>query len=359
MTAAVLRTSCFALLMALLSCQGRSGVSDNDTVAIDPDKSVVCFMYHRFDDSKFPSTSTSTNDFEAHLRYLKENGFTVLSFSAAMEYLRSDTPAKKVAVITIDDGYKSFYERGLPLLRKYEMPATLFINTGTVAASDYMDWDQLKMAMESGVEIGNHTHSHSYFMNEEAPARYETFERDIKKSVLIISEKLGITPEVFAYPFGEFDTGMKQVVKDTGFKYAAAQHSGVVHSGTDVYQVPRFPMSGAYAELAQFAEKASMLPLKVVGQRPDDTTLPSGDLRPLLRLIIENEGLQTNRMQCFVQGAECALTIIEENSNEITITVRATRALSRRRTLYTLTAPDTAGAWHWYSHLWINSEVRD
>ena len=357
----LLNTSFVLLLAGFLSCQGKSETAgDQNLVATHPDKTVVCFLYHRFGDARFPSTNTSVTDFEAHLRYLKEEGFKVFSFSDAMDYLHSETPREKVAVITIDDGYLSFYERGLPLLKKYSMPATLFINTETVGATDYMGWEELKAAMADGVEVANHTHSHRHFMNIDTSTRYDVFEADIMKSTDIISEKLGITPEVFAYPYGEFDDGMKRVVKEAGFKYAAAQHSGVAHAGCDPYQIPRYPMAETYSGLAQFSEKASMRPLKVISQSPDDTPLPPHDSRPLLRLTIQNEGLQTGRSQCFVQGGDCELKVMKENADEIVITVRAGGDLSRRRrTLYTVTVPDSTGAWHWYSHLWINNGVPD
>lgn len=354
----LLRTPHIILLAGLLSCQGRSGTPDVSKVgAPDPDKSLVCFLYHRFGDPRFPSTNTSTVDFEAHLRYLEEEGFSVLPFSDAMDYLHSEEPMAKVAVITIDDGYLSFYERGLPLLKKYNMPATLFINTETVGASDYMGWEEIRAAIADGIEVGNHTHSHRYFMNEDSSNRYDVFQEDITRSKEIISEKLGINPEVFAYPYGEFDKGMKLVVKKAGFKYAAAQHSGVAHARSDPYQIPRYPMSETYAGLAGFAEKAYMRPLKVITQVPDNTLLPVGDWQPLLRLTVQNEGLQTSRLQCFVQGSDCELKIVEENAEELVITVRTRGDLSRRRrTIYTVTVPDSTGAWHWYSHLWINRE---
>ena len=356
----LLKTSRIILLAGLLSCQGKSGTAeDRNVVAPDPDKTVVCFLYHRFGDARFPSTNTSTVDFEAHLRYLEEGRFRVLSFSDAMDYLHSEEPMAKVAVITIDDGYMSFYERGLPLLKKYNMPATLFINTETVGASDYMGWEELTTAIGDGIEVGNHSHSHRYFMNEDESIRYDVFESDIIRSKEIISEKLGITPEVFAYPYGEFDNEMKRVVKKVGFKYAATQQSGVVHAGSDPYQIPRYPMSETYAGLAGFAEKASMRPLKITRQVPDNTVLPPADPQPLLQLTIQNEGLQTSRLQCFVQGGDCELKITEENAEKLVITVRAKGDLSRRRTMYTVTVPDNTGVWHWYSHLWINNGVPD
>src|SRR5690348_13954384 len=101
---------------------------DTNSYPQDNGKEIVCFIYHRIGDHRYPSTNTSPKDFEAHLSYLSKNNFTVLSFSDALKYLQSGESGKKVAVITIDDGYTSFYKNGLPLLKKYHMPASLFIN---------------------------------------------------------------------------------------------------------------------------------------------------------------------------------------------------------------------------------------
>ena len=70
----------------------------------------------------------------------------MITFSQAIAYLKSDEPVQKTAVITIDDAYKSFLKNGLPLLKKYNFPSTLFINTETVGGGVYMDWAQLQSA---------------------------------------------------------------------------------------------------------------------------------------------------------------------------------------------------------------------
>jgi peptidoglycan/xylan/chitin deacetylase (PgdA/CDA1 family) len=49
--------------------------------------------------------------------------------------------------------------------KKYDIPATLFINTKTVGGGDYMTWGELKDVVKHDIEIGNHTHSHAYFLN--------------------------------------------------------------------------------------------------------------------------------------------------------------------------------------------------
>lgn len=343
------------LLFLMVSCLGKSST---ETKNINPEKTVACFIYHRFGDSRFPSTNVSINDFEKHLRYLSENNFQVLSLSEALDYLESDEPVRKTVVLTIDDGYKSFYENALPLLRKYKMPATMFINTETVGGKDYMNWTQLKEIMKANVEIGNHTHTHAYFLNEDETTRYTTFENEINESQKIITENLGVKPILFAYPYGEFDEQMKNVVRKLNFQCGAAQYSGVLYYETDRYQLPRFPMAEAYANLDKFVEKVSMKPLRVTNESIKNTVLQPTNLQPKLTLTFDNIGLELNRLQCFVQGSECDLQI-QSDSAQSTITLQAAKDLAtRRRTLYTITVPDGKGNWYWYSHLWINPNVK-
>lgn len=347
--------NCFLLFALAISCSG-SNSSGNDPD--QPEKTVVCFIYHRFEDNRYPSTNVSQKDFESHLRYLNDHGFQVLNLSEALNYLNSGTPAQRTAVITVDDGYRSFYENGLPLLRRYKMPATLFINTGSVGSGDYMSWDQLQEVHEAKIEIGNHTHTHLKFLDMPEPARYKMFEEEIQRCQRIIKSKLGLTPSVFAYPYGEFDEGMKKVVEKMGFACAAAQYSGVMYVQTDRFRIPRFPMAEYYSDPERFAEKAMMLPLRITTESPQSTLFSHTQPNPQLTLTFDSDDLVVEQLQCFVQGGECEMSITR-SENQVTVKMKSVLALSsQRRTLYTVTVPDKRGRWHWYSHLWINTEVR-
>lgn len=335
-----------------------AGSPNTDAPEVSEYKEVVCFIYHRFGDSRFPSTNISLKDFEAHLAYLKKNNYKVVTFSEAIRYLNSNQPTQKTAVLTIDDGYKSFFTNGLPLLKKYKMPATLFINTETVGGGDYMDWKELKLAAESAIEIGNHTHSHAYFLNEPEATRYTSFEKEIALSQKLINEHLNLSPTVFAYPYGEFDARMKAIVQQAGFVGAAAQNSGVIYNGSDIFQCPRFPMSEAYASIDQFTEKIKTHALQLTREEPK-SFLVNGSTHPVLSLTFSTIGLQPERMQCFVQGSECKLSMESDADQSLQLTIQSASSIkSRRRTLYTLTIPDSTGAWHWYSHLWINPDIK-
>ena len=151
-------------------------------------KKAVSFIYHRFDDARFPTTSTSSENFEEHLKFLSNNSYNVMTFSEAITYLESDQTGEKVAVITVDDGYKSFYTKALPLLRRYGFTATLFISTETVGAKDFMNWTEIREIQELGIEIGNHSHSHPYFLNSSSSEIYVNLRKELLQSQQLFRE---------------------------------------------------------------------------------------------------------------------------------------------------------------------------
>ncbi|MEQ8473007.1 MAG: polysaccharide deacetylase family protein [Marinoscillum sp.] len=347
-----------SLVVSIIFCLGcnRAGSNNSSSEEVNQSKEVVCFVYHRFGDDRFPSTNVSLNDFKAHLSYLKENEFRVLTFDAALDYLKSDDRAQKTAVITIDDGYDSFYKNGLPLLEQFGFPATLFINTETVGGSDYMDWEDLKDAQSRKIEIGNHTHSHAYFLNQPESERYENFKSELQLTQKLIRENLGTTPTTFAYPYGELDEQMKEIVKSVGFKGAAAQNSGVIHSASDLLRCPRFPMSEFYSAPDKFESKANMHSLNILEEKPYSFIKPANTDKPKLQLIVKNADLNLGSINCFIQGSECNISreTIDEETSQITIMPQSA-ITDRRRFLYTITLQDKSGQWYWFSHLWIDS----
>ena len=134
---------------------------------------------------------------EEQLLYLKNNGYQALSLTEAIEKLKHKTSEEeKFVVLTIDDAYQSFYQNALPLLKRYEMPATLFVNTETVGAPDFMSWEEIKEARASGIEFGNHSHSHAYFLN----GGIQEFEKDLNESEAIFNHYIGFMPKLYAYP---------------------------------------------------------------------------------------------------------------------------------------------------------------
>ena len=317
----------------------------------------VCFVYHRFGDGRYPSTNIAVDAFRGQLQFLRQEAFTVLTLGDAMARLDAGELTGPTAVLTIDDGYDSFRTGALPLLREFDMPATLFVNSASVGRKGMLGWDDLDSLVAEGLEIGNHTASHEYFLDLSDEIRQEAFRRDLEQAQDAFAERLGFVPVLFSYPFGEFDSEMRSTVQELGFTAAVAQNSGVVSSYADRHALPRFPMGGPFATVAGFKRKARMRALPVIGIEPASRVL-GAESRPWLTLEVAIPLVRWSGAQCFVAGdPACSLHVDlygDPGDETGQVRMQADHDLSGRRTLYTITAPSASGsAWHWFSHVWI------
>lgn len=313
------------------------------------------FVYHRFGDERYPSTNIQLDQFEGHLKYLEENNYQSLTLSDALKRLKEDQSTNgKYVVLTIDDAYKSFYEKALPLLEKYDMNATLFVNTETVGFPDFMDWDEIKETQTSGIEIGNHSHSHAYFLNASA----QDFRDDLAQSEALFKANLARSPSVYAYPYGEWNVDMVSFLKQAGYAGAAAQHSGVMHPKSNRFALPRFPMSTAYAAIEQFIEKLQMKGFNEASSTFHSTALTNVDY-PYLSLTLDPELFDGADIQGFISGKKAIMTHQEMGNDRLNVRLWTEEALTNRRTRFTVTAKDRQGKWHWMSYVFIQPEIRE
>jgi len=283
----------FALAAAVLAAAFAVSLSANgpeeEPGAKDPGPGAhaVILQYHFFGEEHPPSTSVSIQRFKEHLDAIEETGCRVLPLKRIVSHLRAgkDLPDPCVA-ITIDDAYSSVYTGAFPLLKKREWPATVFVPTASVdgGMGGYMSWDQIRGMREAGIDFASHGHRHIYMlrrMEGESGRDWEArIRKDIEVSLDRLEAELGERPELFAYPYGEYNSRLKEIVKEMGL-VGFGQHSGPVWPGSDFAALPRFPVSGPYSELGSFITKLRSLPLPVVEASPENPELGSGDPPPV------------------------------------------------------------------------------
>lgn len=315
------------------------------------------FVYHRFGDDRFPSTSISEENFERHLSYLKNNGFEATTLSQALLKLkRKKKRLKDIAVITVDDAYKSFYEKAWPLLKKYNQKATLYVNTETVGAPDYMTWEEINEVSAYGIEIGNHSHTHSYFLNEKD---IQFFSSDLKTSNKAFLKHMGTIPKTYAYPYGEWNDQMVHVLDTTGYASAVAQNSGVIYVDSPKLHLPRFPMSDTFAEINEFRQKLNVKAIEVTQTTMVDSGYLGSQTKPRLLVNFKEGNFDLSQIQCFIQGSSARKSIRIEQDDLVELSVWPKTELTKRRTLFTITVPDSNGIWHWYSYLWVIPDIKN
>lgn len=108
--------------------------------------------------------------------------------------------ARPIVSIQFDDGYKSIYDNGVPLVEKYGFLSTQFIITGTMDAdSDYMTKAQVLNLFQRGHDIQSHTVSHAHLPTLSASA----LDAELKNSQAALQTLLGVPVVNLATPYGE------------------------------------------------------------------------------------------------------------------------------------------------------------
>lgn len=189
-------------------------------LTVDGYQTVPVLCYHKFS----PRVSTNKIDvsaetFDRQMAYLKSNGYTVITIQQLYDFIgyRQRLPQKSV-LITIDDGWKTVKTIAYPILKKYGFSAVLFIYTELMKnkpSSVALSWDDVNEMAESGViEIESHTVSHS----DLTKIGDEKLVRELRESQRIIKAKIGRSPQFLAYPYGNFNDKVVDVMKELGYK---------------------------------------------------------------------------------------------------------------------------------------------
>ena len=261
--------------------------SNTESNKID-DYGIISLMYHRFEENKYPSTNIKLKDFIEHIKIIEESNISFVNPNNFEEELRKNKLKRKI-LLTIDDGFLSFYENAWPVLKKKKIPFILFISTREVGAFNYMTWSQIKeISKEDFVEIGNHSHTHEYLVDE----NNELIREDIAKSISIFKKNLGKNSDFFSYPFGEYSNNFKNIIKDFGFKYAFGQHSGVMDETKDFYELPRYPINEKYGEIKRFTSLTKTLPFKFKKVLPKERYLLLSKNPPQVKVEFSSNLLQ-------------------------------------------------------------------
>lgn len=327
------------------------------TAALWASGSCAALVYHHFAHDTPASTSVTPELFEEHLRFLKENDFSVIFLSEAVRLLRSGEPfPDRCVVLTADDAYTTVLSGAMPLLEKYNFPMTVFVTTEGVERGfgAYLTWDQMRKMQKTGlIEYGNHSHTHEHFI-----LGHGDFEADLIKTAAILERELGGDNGLYAYPYGEFDYSMIAVLADHDY-VGIAQHSGAIGHSTHPQIITRYPMAARFAEMGEFRTKVRSRAFEVIRAEPNDPILRDHANPYRLELQIAKGDYRAGEMACFMsfQGRQEVRQIREDEASR-TLEVITKRPPGLGRTRINCTAPSATG-FYWYSHPIFNlSDLR-
>ena len=224
---------------------------------------VPVVMYHRVinksENEGIHGTYIYENIFREHMKYLKDNNFSVITFEDLnnIGWRNRFDKNKKYIIITFDDGYVDNYELAFPILKEFNFKATIFL----MGESTYNEWDvkadgeksfplmsveRIKEMQDYGIEFGAHTFNHpklNKLSNDEIKHQIV----DVKKP---LEEKIGREIITFAYPYGILNDYAKKMVEEAGYTFGVATDSGSVCLSDDLYQIRRiaiFPNTNLFS----------------------------------------------------------------------------------------------------------------
>lgn len=201
------------------------------------DIKIPVLLYHDFvtvlpksDDEDFNYINTPQS-LEENIKTFLEAGYTFISMKELNDSIdRKDELPSKPILMTLDDGYYSNYEYVYPILKKYEIKASIFVITDNIGkeieGKKYLGWDECSEMQESGlVAIYSHSKRHIFYDRFSV----KTIRDDVKESYEVIEEKLGKKDlKVFAYPYGAYTkeavfmlkmNGINMQLYDIGMNY--------------------------------------------------------------------------------------------------------------------------------------------
>ena len=318
----------------------------------------VILQYHHFGSDTPPSTSVTLSQFDAHLKYLEDNDYQVWPIGKVVAYLREGRALpERCAAITIDDAYADTYTRAFPRLKSRHWPFTVFVATDAVDKRyrGLLTWDQMREMAGSGVTFANHSSTHDHLIRmgpQETEERWRLrVTQDIQRAQQRLDEELGNAPALFAYPYGEYDGPLMRLVRSLDL-IAFGQQSGPAWTGSDFQALPRYAMSGRYADAQEFAVRLRSLPLPVQSAEPDEPVLPLGETRPKLRLALGPGPYRTDSLACYAGMERAELRWLAADRRTLEVQARSPLPVGRSR--YNCTAPHQDGSrFFWYTQPWI------
>ena len=245
------------LVLLPLLAAGTGDIRARISQDVEQRPKVRILNYHMVDNREL-SLAVTPKDFERQMVWLKNNGFETITPAELHAALTegAELPAKPV-LITFDDGYVDNYTNAYPILKKYNLKATIFIVTGFVSSrKGYLTWDQLREMEANGISVEGHTMTHRALTDLSDDEAKE----ELAASKRLIEEKLGKTVTCFAYPTGAYNLHIASLVQEAGYKMAFTVRYGNTDRASNLYALDRIPIFHTENTERSFQERMRYFP---------------------------------------------------------------------------------------------------
>ncbi len=200
------------------------------------------FVYHRFGDSRYPTTNTTIEELRKEFAYFKKNGYEVVPLKTLATALKEkkEIPNNWI-VLTIDDNFKSFFTNALSVFKEYDYPFSVFVYVEATQKKypDYLSWEELREIKKYGsIEFHSFGHKHMTYLSD------DEIREDFDKGLALFEKELNLKPHFFTYPYGEYSPRVQKIAKSYGFDALINQNMGAVSSFSDPYDMDRTALVG-------------------------------------------------------------------------------------------------------------------
>jgi peptidoglycan/xylan/chitin deacetylase (PgdA/CDA1 family)/GT2 family glycosyltransferase len=189
------------------------------------DRGCPSLLYHHIGPERpgqHRDLTVSPERFEQQMRWLARKGYVGIKPSDWLKWLREATslPVKPI-MVTFDDAYAETAEYALPILKEYGFSAAVFVVTGRLGQTNTWDEaegrstlhlmtaDQIRYWAEQGIEFGAHSRTHPHLTTLSAP----DLAAEVVGSKDDLAAILGVPPMLFAYPYGECNEAVRDLVR--------------------------------------------------------------------------------------------------------------------------------------------------
>lgn len=202
---------------------------------------VPILMYHSIGINPKNTLLVPPAFFEEEMKHLKEHLFHTITFQDLKDWKQGHSLPDKPILITFDDGYKDNYTAAYPILKKYDLKATIFVVPGFVGGKNNLSWQEIEEMRHSGlIEFGAHTMSHLDLTQlSDAEQKYQLLE-----SKQELESKLQLPVIAFAYPSGRYNESVLKNTELAGFEFAVTTHPGFAEQNQGMWTLRRVRVAG-------------------------------------------------------------------------------------------------------------------
>lgn len=231
--------------------------------------------------------------FERQMRWLRDH-YTIVALEELAEHARRGASLRRIAAVSFDDGYSGVLDHAWPLLQSMKIPATVFVIadraefwwddpdvlrehspererhwlsvykgdrtaiigsvrdrvTATPTSPRFRNatWESLTVAARAGLTLGAHTVTHRSMTTLDDGE----LERELVESRAIIARHSGVTPTLFAYPYGLWDERVRRATQSAGYRAAFTLDAsqGVRLRRRDLWSLPRLNIPAGISDVA-------------------------------------------------------------------------------------------------------------